>query len=496
MGSSRCKAVVFSEEENVLAQNSCPYPAAKSKYPSWAEMSAEYFWNALVTVTRAVALATTEDPIEALAISSHGETFISVDAQQRALAPAILNYDNRAVAEAHWVEEKIGRTRLFEITGLTSHSMYPLAKIMWLRKHQPDLYSKTSQFLGVPDYLRTQLGLPAVIDYSLASRFLAFDIRKRAWSEEILSRCELKCEQFPPAVAAGSIAGELPRSMATELGLKPGTPVVVGGHDQPCAALGSGVVEEGRVSASLGTYECLVAASREPARSEGALAANLNTYCHVVPERFVTLAFFPAGIMLDWFLRLLSSDATPACSVEALCSRLEEEASPEPTGLCVTPHLLGTCNPDFNPDATGVIAGLHPNTSRGDVYKGILEGIACEFANMAELLRAAVGPFGDVYVSGGGARSGLGLQLRAAISGCALHRMKQQEAVCMGTAILAGVAVGKYASHAEAIERLLGVTETVEPSLEMARSYAGQREQYRLLYSSLAPFRHAQAEAH
>jgi xylulokinase len=497
MGSSSCKAVVFSEDGCALAQKSCSYPAATSLHPSWAEMPAENFWNALVTVCQAVSCETSKDVIEVLAISSHGETFIPVDAQQRALAPAILNYDNRAATEANWIEEKTGRASLFEVTGLTAHPMYPVAKILWLRKYQPDIYAKAAQFLGVPDYLRARFGLPTVIDYSLASRFLAFDIRKRAWSEEVLSACKMEAEQFAQPVPAGTIAGELPQNVASELGLRAGVPVVVGGHDQPCAALGSGVIDQGRISASLGTYECLVAASRAPARSESALAANLNTYCHVVSERYVTLAFFPAGIMLDWFLRLVSSpELAGTASVRELCSHLEAEASTEPTGLCVTPHLLGTCNPDFNPNATGVIAGLHPNTSRADVYKGILEGIACEFADMAELLQTAVGPFKNVYVSGGGARSPLGIKLRAAFSGCALHRMKQSEAVCMGTAILAGVAVGKYASYEEAIERLLAVAETVAPSPEIAESYKGQRQQYRLLYASLAPLRRVQGAGH
>jgi xylulokinase len=265
MGSSSCKAVVFSEDGRALAKKNCSYPAAKSLHPSWAEMPADGFWNALQAVCQGVSAEVSGDPIEALAISSHGETFIPVDARQRPLAPAILNYDNRAVAEADWLKEKLGRQRLFEITGLVAHPMYPMAKILWLRKYQPEIYSSTAQFLGVPDYLRTRLGLPAVIDYSLASRFLGFDIRRRCWSEQVLAASDLRAEQFGDPVPAGTIAGELPACCATELGLKAGIPVVVGGHDQPCAALGSGVIEPGRISASLGTYECLVAASRAPA---------------------------------------------------------------------------------------------------------------------------------------------------------------------------------------------------------------------------------------
>lgn len=494
MGSSVCKAIVFSKDGHALVQKTCSYPPTQSPHPSWAEVPAENFWRALVTVSQAISVETSQDPVEALAISSHGETFVAVDAQQQALAPAILNFDNRAVAEAGWLAETLGSRRVFEITGLAVHPMYPVAKILWLRKHNPDVFSSAARFLAVPDYLLTRLGLPALIDYSLASRFLAFDIRRHAWSEGILSACQLSPEQLPCPVPAGSVAGQLSASVANKLGLKTGTVVVVGGHDQPCGALGCGVFEPGRVSASLGTYECLVAASRTPALSDRAFTANLNSYCHVVPDRYVTLAYFPSGIMLDWFLRLLYSpgELANSASVSELCARLEAEACPGPSGLCVTPHLLGTCNPDFNPDATGVIAGIRPRTSRPDLYKGIIEGIACEFASMAELLQGAAGIYRDVYISGGGSRSPLGLKLRAAMSGRELHLMHSPEAVCLGTSILAGVATGMYGSFAEAVERVVRVSATIVPDAAIAENYKAQMLQYRLLYSSLAPVRRAQ----
>jgi xylulokinase len=305
----------------------------------------------------------------------------------------------------------------------------------------------------------------------------------------------LNAEQFPITVPAGTIAGELEARVAADLGLPPSTPVVVGGHDQPCAALGCGVLEPGRVSASLGTYECLVAASEAPALSDASLAANLNTYCHVVPHRYVTLAYFPSGIMIEWFLHLIGFSGEPnrTASFEDLCAALEAHAPAGPTGLCITPHLLGTCNPDFDPAATGVISGIRPTTNRSDLYKGILEGIACEFASMAELLEQASGEFKGVYISGGGARSRLGLTLRSALAVRELHLMRCPEAVCLGTAILAGTAAGKYNSLAQAVEQMVHVTETIVPDGAIADAYKAQTEQYRLLYSSLAPLRRAQA---
>lgn len=492
MGSSSCKAVVFSEDGRVLAQGSHAY-SPESPRPGWAEMSPDKFWDALRAVSRAVA-AEASEPVEVLAISSHGETFIPVDSRQQPVSKAILNIDNRAVAEADWLADTLGRRRLFDITGLAVHPMYPIPKILWMRDHQRDVFSSTACFLALPAYLLSRLGLPAYVDYSLASRFLGFDVRQRSWSSAILSACDLKAEQFSPAVPSGTVAGRLPPSIASGLGLPNGTLVAVGGHDQPCAALGCGVMAPGRISASLGTYECLVAASQVPAINDHALSANLNSYYHVVPDRFVTLAYFPSGIMVEWLLHLLYPDSkTP---VSELCAALEANAPEGPTGLCVTPHLLGTCNPDFDPHATGVVQGIRPTTSRNDLYKGILEGIACEFSAMVELLQRVVGPFDDVYVAGGGGRSRLGLKLRASLSSCRLHLMQSPEAVCLGTAILAGMAAGSYRSFDQAVKQVVAVGETIEPTPGIAASYNRQLQQYRLLYSSLAPVRQALAAFH
>jgi len=493
MGSSSCKAVAFSDDGRVLVQATRSY-SAQARFPAWSEMPARNFWDALVAVTREISAAVVHDPIEVLSISSHGETFVSVDALGRILGPAILNADNRAVREAARIVEKVGPERLYQITGLTAHAMYPLPKILWLRNHAADTFSHTAQFLTLPGYLLTQMGLPGYVDYSLASRFLAFDIRKRTWSAELLSTCELSVEQFPIPVPAGTIAGELSSPAAAALGLRPGTRVVLGGHDQPCAALGSGVLEPGRVSASLGTYECLVAASVEPASGPESLAANLNTYCHVVPNRYVTLAYFPSGIMIDWLLRILrpAQECEGSSSFADWCGALESTTLPGPSGLFIAPHLLGTCNPDFDPNATGVIAGIRPTTRPADLYKGVIEGISCEFARMAEFLQAAAGVCSDIYISGGGRRSRLGLQLRAAMSNCNLHLMQCPEAVCLGTTMLAGVAVGKYSSYGDAAEQVVRVSQTITPDIATTASYKSYKAHYRMLYTSLASWRDAQ----
>ncbi len=489
IGSSRCKAVVFAVTGEILTQHACAY-TPEFPAPSHAEINPERFWETVCHCSQAVA-KNLSDSVRAVCLNSHGETFVPVNARNEAIAPAILNQDNRATEETAWLEKTLGRKRLFKITGLVAHPMYPVPKFLWLRKHRPDIFASSARFLSVIGYVLSRLGLPAYIDYSLASRYLAFDVRQRRWSEEILAATEIDAECLPIPVPAGTIAGTLDPSVASQLGLLPGTMLVVGGHDQPCGALGVGAIGSGRVADSMGTYECLLAASDQPSLTDRAFAASLNSYCHVVPDKFVTLAYFPSGIMIKWFHDLLYGDGTlapdwdPSYSESIHYASLERESSSGPTGLCITPNLIGTCNPDFNPRARGIISGLSPSTTRSQIYKGILEGLACELSQMTDILANVVGEFRDVYVSGGGSRSTLGLQLRAALTGRRLHVMQCPEAVCLGGALLAGVASGEYDSLREAVECAVREVSVLSPDPAIATAYAQQAEEYRHTRSAL-----------
>jgi xylulokinase len=484
IGSSQCKAVAFSSAGKILAAATHDY-APEFPAPGWAEMDPRWFWEAFCAVTRRAAGEAKADPVTALAISSHGETFFPAGAQGEPIGPAILNMDNRAIAETRWFEESLGRRRIFEITGLVVHPMFPLAKMRWLQLHQPELVARTARFMSVIDYIMHRLGISPYIDLSLASRFMALDVRARRWSEELLAAAVLTADRLPETVPAGTIAGRLSRTAAADLGLATDTPVVVGGHDQPAGALGTGATAPGMVSDSAGTYECLLAAVEKPSLDEVALSASLNSGCHVLPELYATIAYFPSGLMVKWFHDLFAGDEDEQRFYQELEARVPEG----PTGLCITPHLIGTCVPSFDPRATGVIAGLTPTIDRYALYKGVLEGVACELSVVTEMLARAVGRFDAIHIYGGGARSELGVQLRAALTGCRMQLMQSREAVCLGTALLAGVASGVYADYAEAAARAVKVTGAIEPNPEWTDAYRRQAEQYRTLYPALAPFR-------
>jgi xylulokinase len=492
VGTSSCKAVAFNFQGKALASASREYqPVFLSR--GRVEAEPETFWRAATAAIAEAAAQTKDDPVEALAISSHGESFMPVDARGQALSPWILNADTRAAEEVGDWEARFGRDRTFAITGTVVQPAFPLLKLQWLRKHEAQLFASAARFVSVVDSILLQMGLPPYLDYSLASRFLMFDVRRHRWSEPILGAAGLSPECLPIPVAAGTVAGPLSSQAAAQLGLRPGTPVVVGGHDQASGALGMGAIEPGMVSDSMGTYECLVHVDGAPRLDDAALAANLNSYCHVVPDRYITIAYFPSGIMLQWYRDTFGSGPVDTRAGADLFARAEELAPSSPTGLCVLPHLIGSATPHFDVRATGVILGLTPNADGPTIFKGILEGIASELAIVSDLLAGVVGPFDTIRASGGGARSSLGMRLRAALTGRRIHLLESPESVCLGAALLAGAAVGVYSDLTQAVANTVRVVDTIEPDAELAAAYAGQLRQYRLLYPALAPVREAKS---
>jgi xylulokinase len=458
--------------------------------PARVEMDPDALWQAVAAAIESAAAASAE-PVEAVGLSSHGESFVPVDGSGAALSPAIMNADNRAAEEARWWEQQLGRERIFQSTGMIVHPMYPMPKLRWLRIHEPELFERAARFVSVSDYVLLKLGLEPKIAYPLACRFMAFDVRQLRWDDEILAAAELSAERLPTPVPAGTAAGRLSRTAAADLGLQPDVPIVVGGHDQPNGALGMGAIAPGMVTNSLGTWECLVAVADEPTLGAPALAGSLNSYCHVVPGAYITIAYFPAGIMVRWFCDTFCGEDAAAARTQGtgLHEYLEAAAPDGPTGLCITPHLIGTANPHFDPRATGVIFGLTQTTSRHQIYKGILEGLACELAIVSDLLADAVGPFDLLRCTGGGARSRLGLRLRATMTGRSMQTLTCPEAICLGVALLAGTTAGVYEDLAQAVGQAVRVAETIPPDSSAAAAYARQVEQYRRLYPALGPLR-------
>lgn len=487
LGSSSIKGAVFDESGEIISEASESFKTVWNE--NSAEADAEEIWQAAARVIKSLAAETSG--IEAICAGSHGETYIPVARDCRPVYPAVMNSDNRAAKESGSWEESIGKRRLYEITGVPLHPMFSINKIMWLKNNRPDVFSRAAMFLSPQDYILGRLGVKPLIDYSLASRTMALDINRHRWSDEILKEAGIDKDMMPECVPSGTIAGIVGDNIAEILGLKKGVKAVVGGHDQPLSALGCGAITQGQVSDSAGTFECLAAISDSPKNNDTAYRYNLNSYCHVVNEKYVTLAFFPAGLVTSWFVDEFCYEDRQRAAEEGISEYLyiSQQMDKGPTGVCVTPHFIGSCNPYWDMRARGAVYGLAPDCSRHKLFKAIYEGLACELSLNVQALSQVCGEFDSISISGGNARWPFSVQLRADITGRTFYTMESTQSVCRGAAMLAGIASGVYKDYEDAVQKTVKINKEYKPDITVTESYRKQKSMYEELYPSLKKIR-------
>lgn len=496
LGSSSCKAVVFSHAGVPLATASYSYRTYSPK-PGYVEIDANLFWEAVVKAVRDVAAQTQHDPVTAMAFSTQGETMIAVDAHGDPIRPTFMNADNRGIREIAELCAQISKKDLYQITGEPAHTMYGVSEVMWFKKNERELYDKTAKIVSCEDFLMLKLGFEAVCNYSNCCRTFMLDIRKRDWSDDILAAGQIDRDKLGTPVPSGTLVGTLGRATADLLGLHEGVAVVTGGHDCPCSAFGSGAIGLDKAADQAGSYEGITIPVIHPNTSEEALSVSLNTYCHVLKDRYLSLVLFPAGFATSWYLSELAAADRSEAEARGISvfQYLEEQVASlgsAPTGIFFMPHFVGACNPYNDVRSTGTVIGLTPHSSRHKLYKAIYEGIAYEFKLVTGVLSDYAGKFDSVLISGGGGKARFGLELRAALSGKSMLQLECDEAGCLGAAMLAGIATNVYASEEDAVRRAVHIVDRIAPNNALAAAYDASYRLYHEIYPALEPIRRLQ----
>jgi xylulokinase len=373
------------------------------------------------------------------------------------------------------------------------HGMYTASKILWWKQERPDVFKKAKYFLCYEDLLFHELGLAPAIDHSLAARTMLLDLSLGGWSPEICGAAGIDPDRLARVLPSGAVVGEIGAKAAKEFGLPAGVVAVTGGHDQPCGALGAGVVEDGVGTYATGTVECITPAFKKRVVDPRLLENNIACYPHVVPGLFVALTFnFTGGSLLKWYRDTfgLAEKALAKAEGKDVYDLILAEASKEPTSLFILPHFTSTGTPHFDTESKGVIAGLRLSTTRGEIIRAILEGVTYEMALNARVLIDCGAEIDSFRAIGGGAKSPVWMQLKADLLGKPVHAMKVSEAVCLGGAILAGTATGRYKSAQKASLDISKIERTYRPDGARAKIYKEKFAQYRDLYPTLKTWLH------
>ena len=493
IGTTGCKALVFDADGRILGRAAREYGMATPR-PGWAEQDAETVWQLAWSALGEAIAAARHDPPAAMALSVQGEAVIPVDGAGRALRPAILGMDTRTVEENRWLDRSFGAAALFRFTGMPLHTINTLPKLLWLKRHEPDVWQAADQCLLYEDFFLRRLTGLAAISHCLASRTQMYDLAGGDWAEDILRECGIERRRLASlAPARGGVVGTLLPALATALGLPREPLVVSGGHDQACAALGSGVVAPGLAMVSTGTAEVVEVALAEPAASDALGRGNISVYRHVVPGLYLAMTLnHSGGLLLRWFRDAFCGEQVAQARANGADAYdlLLEGAPAGPTRLLVLPHFAGSGTPRLDTASKGAIVGLTFAADRATVAKALLEGLTFELRINLDLLRAGGVRIDELRAVGGGARSALWLQLKADICNVPLRVPEVTEAACLGAALLAGIGAGVYPDAAAAVARTVRARARIEPHPERRAAYEARFHLYQELYPALAPLHH------
>jgi xylulokinase len=483
VGTTGCKATAFSADGRPLASAYREYPTLHPA-PDRAELDSEAVWAAVRAVIAEAAAGASGDPVTALSVSSMGEAVLPVTRDRRIVGRSILSSDTRGGDLLGPLREAYSDEAFYRINPNILGPNYTLPKLLWHRAHEPALFEAADLFLLWGDAVGFMLGGEAAACHSLANRTLLFDLRRQDWSDDLLARTGIPRAKLGRCVAAGSVTGTVSPALASELGLRPGVRIVAGGHDQCCNALGAGICKAGQAVCGIGSFECLTPTYDRLPEPGPMLARGLNTEHHVLPGLYVSFLYNQAGTLVKWFRDTFAREAG---SGGAIYARLDAEMPEEPTRLLALPYFEMTGPPAFTADAAGALIGLKTGTTRGDIFKCILESVTYYFADSLAALRELGVDASSFTATGGGARSDRWLQIKADILGVPFIRPAITEAGVLGAAILAGLGTGVYGSAAEGVARFVRRDRVFEPDARRHAVYAERVAAYRQLLPALHP---------
>lgn len=495
IGTTNWKVVAYTPDGVSRARWSCP-ARTKREPGGWAVYEPDEIWDAVCTGIREViaqlaARGESADTIASVAVTSVGEAGLFVDGTGQALCPAIAWFDPRTREVNRFWTDQVGSQTVYEVTGFPPQYIASLNKMMWIKEAWPEVYAQAQTWLCIADYVAFRLCGEAVMDYSLASRTMAFDIRQRSWSQSLLSLAGIPNSLMPELASSGTRLGTVHGRAQEETGLSARTIVATGGHDHICGALAVGVCEPGQCLDSLGTAEAILLTLDRPVLSPELMESGFALGCHTAPDRYYLIAAMQsAGGTVEWLCESLGEIEARRAGGDRgkLYDFLMQEAAISPEGsegLLFLPHLLGAVCPT-DEAARGAWVGLQPQHRRAHLLRSAVEGLAHEsFLNVSRMEHLS-GMKGDaVVVIGGGTRNDLWMQAKADVAQRPLHVPLTDEATTLGAAILGGVAAGLHRDVRAALGAVQLRERVVMPNAEVAEVYAQAQEAFAKIHPGL-----------
>jgi xylulokinase len=484
IGTGGSRALLLGEDGRLIASATAEHAPFRSPRAAWAEQDPEDWWRAAQDAIRAVVAQSGTAPraIGAIGLSGQMHGAVLLDGGGNVLRPSLIWCDQRTEAECRWLEETVGRSRLLALTSNPALTNFTLTKLLWVRAHEPEIWSRVQHVLLPKDYVRYRLSGEYAIDVADASGTLMLDVVRRRWSQEMMDAVGIDARLLPAVFESPEICARLSDAGAAATGLPAGTPIVAGAGDQAAGAVGMGITHPGTVSATIGTSGVVFAATDRPFLDPG---GRLHTFCHAIPGRWHVMGVTQAaGLSLRWLRDRLGLSAEGDRAYEKLIAEAADVA-PGSDGVLWAPYLMGERTPHLDPNVRGALMGLAASHTRGHIVRAVLEGVAFSLRDSFTIFSELALPVEKVRLGGGGARSPLWRQIQADVYGQAVETVVTEEGAGYGAALLAGVGAGVWRSVDEACDAVVRGAQVTQPDPQAARAMTERYAEYRRVYPAL-----------
>lgn len=487
LGTSGNKAVLYAED-GTLAYSATKGYGLKVENATWCEQDADDWWGAVCAATREIVEKYPAKDIEAVSFSGQMMGALAVDEKGQPLRTSLIWADMRATREEAFLKSQISMWDHYLITGHRIAASYSGVKMMWVKNHQPEIYHKTYKFLNAKDYIILKLTGKFVTEPTDASGTNLWDQRAGRWSETVVGLAGLDMAKLPQVLPSTAVVGGVTAEAARLTGLLEGTPVVCGGGDGVCSAIGTGCVKPGIAHSCMGTSSWIALTAEAPLEDP---SMRNNTWPHIVPGYYLPFGTMQCGGgSFNWAVEQLYAHelAEKTGGGKFVVPTCEAAASPlGAKGLLFLPYLIGERSPRWNADAKGVFAGLTMEHTRGDMLRAVMEGVALNLGVILKVMVDCGCRVEDLIVVGGGAKNDLWRQIFADVYGVKITKpCNTDEATSMGAAITGGVGVGMFENF-EVIERFNKTESTTLPVAENHAEYQKRMALFDECYERMEP---------
>lgn len=474
LGTSAVKLLLMDGSGKICNIVSKEYPLYFPR-PGWSEQNPEDWYAQTMAGLKELIKDIDKSQVGGISFGGQMHGLVILDENDDVIRPALLWNDGRTKEECDYLNEVIGKETLSKYTANISFTGFTAPKILWIKNKEPQNFAKIKKIMLPKDYIAYKLSGVHCTDVSDASGMLIFDVKNRCWSKEMIDICGIKEEQLAKVYESYEVVGNVTDEIAKELEIPNTVKIVAGAGDNAAAAIGTGTVGDGRCNISLGTSGTIFISSK----NFGVDSNNaLHSFDHADGNYHLMGCMLSAASCNKWWSEEILNTKDYAKEQEDI-TKLGEN------NVYFLPYLMGERSPHNNPNARGTFIGMSMDTSRSDMTQAVLEGVAFALRDSLEVAKSLGINIERTKICGGGAKSPLWKKIISNVLNLKVDMIESEEGPALGGAILAAVACNEFESIEDAVNKLVKVTETIEPEKELVEKYEDRYNKFKKIYPTV-----------